>query len=75
MLLGIFIVFGIVMFVLLGIPNIRQENLEATLIVGDNTTWVYKDRKWLFMRSNISMEQFDWSSFRVLENSKEKGEY
>lgn len=69
------IVFGIIMFVLWGIPNIRQNNLEATLVVGDHTTWVYQDKKWLFMRSNTSMEQYNWSMFHVLEDNKELGDY
>lgn len=74
-LLFIVLVFGIVMFILFGIPNIRQESLEAALIVGDNTTWIYKEKKWLFMRSNTSMEQFDWTLFRVVEDNKELGDY
>ena len=71
----IMFVFCLVLFILLGVPNIRQENLEATLIVGDNTTWIYKDKKWGFLRYNTSMEKLNWSTFHVFEDNQDKGEY
>ena len=69
------VVFGLVMFLMLGVPNIRQGNLEATLIVGDNTTWIYKDQKWGFLRYNTSMEQFNWNEFHVFEDNQDMGDY
>lgn len=69
------IVFGVVMFVLFGVPNVRKENIEATLVVGDNTTWALKKQKWIFKGSNSSMEQLNWQVFHVYEDNQYKGDF
>lgn len=74
-LIIILALFGLVMFLLFGVKNIQQENLESVLIVGDNTTWTYSDQKWGFLRYNSSMEKFNWKKFHVIEDSEEKGIY
>ena len=42
----ILVLFGIIMFLLFGVDNIRQNQKSTTLIVGDNTVWYYREKKW-----------------------------
>lgn len=71
----ILIVFFAVMFLLFGVDNIQQDNYNATLIVGNNTTWTYKDRRWLYLRNNTSTQEYNWTKFHVFENNEDKGMY
>ena len=74
-LITIMVLFGIIMFLIFGIPNIRQENLESVLIVGDNTTWIYKDKKWFNQRYKTSKDRYSWQEFKVFEDNKELGNF
>ena len=74
-LIIILFVFGLVMFLAFGVSNIRQENLESTMIVGDNTTWVYQKMKWMNVRKTSVMNQINWTKFHVYENDQEAGYY
>ncbi|MBR3210906.1 MAG: hypothetical protein IKF71_03090 [Bacilli bacterium] len=67
--------FGIVMFIFYGIPNIREENIEGTFIVGDNTTWVLREKNWSFLRYTSSMDSYSWQTFHVFEDNNYKGDY
>ena len=68
-------VFFLIMFSAFGIQNIRQGNLESILIVGDNTTWTYKDRRWGNVRYTSSLQQINWTKFHVFEDNQELGDY
>ena len=36
------IVFGLVLFLALGIDNIKKNKFDTVLVVGNNTVWTYK---------------------------------
>ena len=74
-LIAILLIFGLVMFVLFGVPNIKKEAMESVLIVGDNTTWVYKDQKWNNIAYLEAIEKYNWREFKVFEDNKELGNY
>ena len=74
-LLVIIFVFGLVMFLLFGVNNIRQESLESVLIVGENTTWAYQKQKWIYLRNNSSMDELNWKKFIVYEDNQKLGTY
>ena len=74
-LIIIMVVFGLVMFLAFGVGNIRQENLESTIIVGDNTTWTYQKMKWVYVRKSSMIDQLNWTKFHVYENDFEVGNY
>ncbi len=74
-LIIILIVFFIIMFLAFGVNNIRQENLSSTLIVGDKTAFSLNKRKWIYLRTNTSMEKYNWVKFHVFEDNKELGDY
>lgn len=74
-LIVILLVFGIGMFVIFGIPNIKEESRESVLIVGDNTTWVYKDKKWTNVAYLEAINEYNWREFHVFENNNYLGDY
>ena len=74
-LIAIIIIFFIVMFALFGVDNIRKERYETTLIVGDNTIWTYKKKRWLNFSNSMSTQDFDWKKYKVFSNNEEIGSY
>ena len=49
-LLVMLFTFFIVMFLTLGLNNIKQGQYDTTLLVGNDTVWKYSKKKW----SNVS---------------------
>ena len=45
-LIGIIVIFFVVMFLVFGTKNIKEENVSEILIVGDDSVWKYSDKKW-----------------------------
>lgn len=74
-LLIILFVFFLVMFCLFGIDNIRQENYSSILIVGDDTVWTYKNKKWLNITHATTLHNYNWKDYIVYENNELKGTY
>lgn len=68
-------IFLIVMFLLFGVENIRQEKYSTTVIVGDTSVWKYEKRKWINIRTRASLDQLSWQKYHVFTNNKELGEY
>ena len=63
------------MFLLFGLNNIRQDTYQSVLVLGEETTWAYKDRSWLNLSAKTSKEKFNWSVFTVYEGNEKKGDY
>ena len=74
-LLIVFVVFFIVMFLTLGIDNIKSGSYTSTLIVGDNTVWVYQDKRWNNIRNITSFQKLSWKEYNVFANNKNIGKY
>ena len=74
-LLVILVVFGLVMFFLFGTRNIQEENFSSTIIVGDNTTWVLKNKKWILLRNRTSIDNLNWKEYHVFIDDKDIGKY
>ena len=45
-LIGIIVIFFVVMFLVFGTKNIKEENVSEILIVGDDSVWKYSNKKW-----------------------------
>ena len=74
-LLVVLFIFFLVMFCFFGIDNIRQEQYSSILIVGDNTVWTYKKKKWLNITHATSLHNYNWKDYVVYENNEKKGIY
>ena len=74
-LLIILFVFFLVMFCLFGIDNIRQGEYSSVLIVGDDTVWTYRNKKWLNINHATSLHNYNWKDYMVYVNNEKKGTY
>ena len=74
-LITILFVFFIVMFLLFGVKNIKQNRYSSTIIVGENTAWIYDRMKWTNVKSDISKQKLSWREYNVFSNGKSIGKY
>ena len=74
-LIFIIIVFFVVMFLTLGVENIKQNNYSSTIIVGDETVWIYQNRKWLNLNNYTSFQKLSWKDYNVYVNNEKLGKY
>ena len=74
-LIVILFIFFIVMFLLFGIENIRQDQYSSTIIVGDTAVWKYQDRNWLNIRTKETLDELSWQKYIVFQDNKKLGEY
>ncbi|MBQ9019065.1 MAG: hypothetical protein IJ097_01970 [Bacilli bacterium] len=71
-LILIIVIFFIIMFLLFGLDGLRKEKYSTTIVVGENATWGFKNKKW----TNISTyEDLNWEKFHVYTNNVEIGNY
>ena len=69
------VIFFIVMFGLFGINNIKQENYTSTIIIGDSTVWKYRNKKWLNIRLDSSLEELNWKQYSIYTSNQKFGDY
>ena len=74
-LLIILAVFFVVMFCAFGIENIKQDNYESSIIVGDDTLWAYSNRNWLNLTVNSNDTEFNWQKYVVYVDNEKIGNY
>ncbi len=70
-LIIIMLIFFLIMFVVFGLDNIKKESYDTTIIVGKNTVWSYKNKKWI----NISKpyDKLNWKKYNVYLNNEYNG--
>ena len=70
-LIAIMIIFFLVMFIVFGLDNIKKEGYNTTIIVGEDTVWSYKNRKWI----NVSKpyDNLNWKKYDVYLNNEKSG--
>lgn len=74
-LLIIIIVFFVLMFSIFGIENIKQDNYQSTIIVGDDSLWTYSGREWISLGRSLESEKYNWQEYKVFEDSEELGNF
>lgn len=72
-LIAIILIFFVVMFLLFGVDNIKQEGYETTIIVGENTIWTYSDKRW--KNTNSSYDKLNWKKYDIYLNNEKNGKY
>ena len=68
-------VFGLVVFLIYGRDTFMQKNYEEAILVGNNTIWVYQDKRWLYVTDNKKIEKLDWQKYNIYLDNKEFGNY
>lgn len=74
-LLVILGVFFVVMFLAFGVNNIKQSKYDTTIIVGDNTVWTYKNKKWLNLTTKSSFGKLSWKKYNLYVNNEKLGNF
>lgn len=75
-LIVIVLVFFLIMFALFGVDSLRREKYKTTLIVGDNTVWVYEKKNWYNYTDNDKLLQdLYWEKYKIFSDNKEFGDY
>ncbi len=69
------VVFFIVMFSLLGVKNIKEEQYSSTIIIGNSTVWTFSDKKWNNITYKSSLKNLSWEKYHVFSNKEYAGEY
>ena len=71
----ILVIYFLFLFIFLGINNIKKNNHEATLLIGNDTIWNYSDRDWLNITSSSAIEELGWKEYKVYLDNKYFGDY
>lgn len=74
-LIVIVLVFFLVMFALFGVDNLRKEKYNTTLIVGNDTVWTYKRKRWINITNSTSRADLNWDKYKVFVSNEELGDY
>ncbi len=72
-LIVILLIFFLLMFFLFGLDNIKKENYDVTIVVGEDTVWSLSRKKWKNL--NNSYDKISWKKYDVYEDNLEKGNY
>lgn len=71
-LIAILLVFFIIMFLIFGFENLRQEKYATTIIVGNDAIFNYKNKKWIKV---VDKDLYNWKKFHVFSDNVEQGNY
>ena len=71
-LIAILLIFCLVMFLLFGVDEIKKNSVKTTLIVGNDTVWVYSNQKW---NKVDYYDSLNWKKYDVYVNNEKSGNY
>ena len=66
---------GVIMFLLFGLDSLKKEKYETALVVGDNTTWIYQNKRWMHVSSADRFVELSWQKYQVFDDNKSIGSY
>ncbi len=68
-------IFFLLMFLIFGIDNIKQNNYDTTIIVGEDTIWNYSKKNWVNLTTKKSIDKLNWKEFNIQLDNKDFGKY
>ena len=74
-LITFLIVFCIFMIFLYGKGVFTKDKNELVLMVGDNTIWYSKDKKWFYVSSREDIDKLNWNNYYVYMDNNYFGNY
>lgn len=74
-LITIILVFFLIMFALFGVDNIKKGRYNTTLIIGNDTVWAYKKKRWINLSNSSYVRDLNWKKFNVFINNEKVGNY
>ena len=74
-LIVIIAIFFVFMFFVFGLPNMKQKDYSATIIVSDEAIWDYQGKKWKNINSSAFIQKLNWKKYKIFVNNLEVGNY
>lgn len=74
-LLVILLIYFILMFFVYGKDYLKEEKITTKLILGNQTVWELRNRKWYLLSSRSQIDKLNWQKFNVYVNRENIGEY
>lgn len=74
-ILVILAVYFLLMYFLIGRDNLKKETLESKILVGKNTVWELKNKKWSNITNASDRKKLNWQEFQVYIANKSAGSY
>ena len=71
-LIAILVIFFIVMFLVFGVDELKKDTYNTTIIIGDNTVWTYKNKKWV---NDYDFSNLSWKKYDVFVDNQKSGNY
>lgn len=71
-LIVIILIFFVVMFLLFGLDELKKEGYDTTIIVENDTVWVYNNKRW---SNTTSYDELNWKEYDVYLDNKKNGNY
>lgn len=63
------------MYIFIGKDSIEEAKKEATVLVGDGTTWEYSNNRWVNLKLESSIEKYNWKKFKVFLDNEYKNDF
>ena len=60
------------MFLVFGLDELRKESYDTTLVVGNDTIWTYKNKRWNNLSSS---DEINWNKFDIYSDNVMIGNY
>ncbi len=67
------VVYLIVFYLFWGKNYLKKSAYTTTIMVGDNTIWSLKDKKWINITKKTSIDELNWQKFNVFVDNESLG--
>ncbi len=74
-LIIIIVIYFLALFLPIGLKNIKKDKMEAAIIVGNDTVWELRHKKWYNVKYAADIKKLDWEEFKVLVSNEDYGNY
>lgn len=74
-LISVIIIYFLVLFLFVGIDEIKKEQRDATILIDENTVWKLEGKTWRNIASEVERNELDWQEFTVFVNYENIGKH
>lgn len=75
-LIFIMVTFFVLSYIFLGSDNLKRRKYESTIVVGNNSTFMYQNQSWSHLNEdNEALKSLNWKEFDVYSSGEKLGEY
>ena len=74
-ILAVLAIYVVIMVLVLGKDMLVKSKDEATIVIGDTSIWVYKDKGWTNITNPQTISSLSWTEYNVYLDNQEYGKY